>query len=75
MPSDMTIIQLFNLTKRDKVKKVFALINELHIQDSGGSDEQVDDIPISKTAMVRKLAQIPPEILMTFYRCKEMITE
>jgi hypothetical protein len=41
------------------------LINELQIQDSGGSDEEVGDIPTSKTAMVCKLAQIPPEIWMT----------
>jgi hypothetical protein len=42
-----------------------ALINELQLQDSTGSDEEVDISASSKTAMVCKLAQIPPEIWMT----------
>jgi hypothetical protein len=50
--------------KRDKVTKVLAFVNELQIQDSGGSDEEVDDVPTSKTAMVCKLAQIPQDIWM-----------
>jgi hypothetical protein len=39
-------------TKRDKFKKFLAFINELHIQDSEVSDEEVDGIRTSKTAMV-----------------------
>ena len=42
-----------------------ALINELQIQDSIGSDEEIDKSTSSKTAMVCKLAQVPPEIWMT----------
>jgi hypothetical protein len=49
-------------TKRDKVKKVLALINKMHIQESSESDEEQDIMTPSKTAMVCKLAQIPPEI-------------
>jgi hypothetical protein len=44
------------------VKKVLALINEMHIQESSESDEEQDIMTPSKTAMVCKLAQIPPEI-------------
>ena len=51
--------------KKDKVKQVLALINELQMQDSNGSDEELEVPPSSKTAMVCKLAQIPPEIWMT----------
>jgi hypothetical protein len=47
------------------VKKVLALINEIQIQDSCSSDEELDTVPPTKTAMVCKLAQIPPEIWMT----------
>jgi hypothetical protein len=43
---------------------VLALINEPEIQDSGGSDEEVDDVPTSKTAMVCKSTQITPEIVL-----------
>jgi hypothetical protein len=42
-----------------------ALINELQLQDSAGSDEEVDISASLKTAMVCKLAQVPPEIWMT----------
>ena len=52
-------------TKKDKVKTVLALINELQLQDSTCSDEEVDILASSKTAMVCKLAQVPPEIWMT----------
>ena len=51
--------------KKDKIKTVLALINELQIQDSVGSDEELDISMPSKTAMVCKLAQVPPEIWMT----------
>jgi hypothetical protein len=47
-------------TKKDKIKTVLALINELQVQDSIGSDELIDAVPCSKTALVCKLAQIPP---------------
>jgi hypothetical protein len=52
-------------TQKDKIKKVLALINELQVQDSAGSDEDIDTSPSSKTALVCKLAQVPPEIWMT----------
>jgi hypothetical protein len=52
-------------TKKDKIKTGMALINELQLQDSTGSDEEVDVSTSSKTAMVCKLAQVPPEIWMT----------
>jgi hypothetical protein len=42
-----------------------ALINELQLHDSTGSDEEVDDSASSKTAMVCKVAQVPPETWMT----------
>jgi hypothetical protein len=48
-----------------KVKKVLALINEIQIQDSCSSDEKSVAVTPTKTTMVRKLAQIPPEIWMT----------
>jgi hypothetical protein len=48
--------------KKDKVNRVLALINEIQIQDSCSSDEKSVAVPPNKTAMVYKLAQIPPEI-------------
>jgi hypothetical protein len=48
--------------KIDKVKKVLALIDEMHIQEWSKSVEELDITTPSKTAMVCKLAQIPPEI-------------
>jgi hypothetical protein len=50
-------------TKRDKVKKILALINE--VQDSINSDEELDVLMPTKTAMVCNLSQVPPEIWMT----------
>jgi hypothetical protein len=52
-------------TKKDNLKKVMALINQLQLQDSTGSDEEVDTSTSSKSAMVCKLAQVTPEIWMT----------
>jgi hypothetical protein len=57
--------QSSNRSKKDKVKNVLALINEIQIQDSCSSDEESVAIPPNKTAMVCKLAQIPPESSMT----------
>ena len=37
----------------------------MQIQDTIGSDDELDILPPSKTAMVCKLAQIPPEIWKT----------
>jgi hypothetical protein len=51
-----TTCQPTGTTKKDKVKTVLALINELQLQDSAGSDEEVDISASSKTAMVCKLA-------------------
>jgi hypothetical protein len=56
--------QLSNRAKKDKVKKVLALINEIQIQDLWSSDEGSTAVPPTKAAMVCKLAQIPPEIRM-----------
>jgi hypothetical protein len=53
------------VSKKDKVKKVLALINEIQIQDSCSSDEESVTVPPNKTAIVCKSAQIPPEIWMT----------
>jgi tellurite resistance-related uncharacterized protein len=52
-------------TKKDKIKTVSALINELQVQDSACSDEEINTLPSSKTALECKLAQVPPEIWMT----------
>jgi hypothetical protein len=57
--------QLSNRAKKDKVKQVLALINEIQIQDSCSSDEESIAVRPTKIAMLRKLAQIPPEIWMT----------
>jgi hypothetical protein len=57
--------QYSSSTKRDKVKKVLALINELQVQDSTNSDEELDAMTPTKTAMVCKIAQVPPEIWMS----------
>jgi hypothetical protein len=57
--------QLSNRSKKDKVKKVLTLINEIQIQDSCSSDEESTALLPTKTAMVCKLAQIPPDIWMT----------
>jgi hypothetical protein len=54
--------QSFNRAKKGKVKKVLTLINEIQIQDSCSSDEESVILPPTKTAMVCKLAQIPPDI-------------
>jgi hypothetical protein len=57
--------QSSNRAKKDKVKMVLALINEIQIQDSYSSDEESAAVPPTKTANACKLAQIPPEIWMT----------
>jgi hypothetical protein len=54
--------QLSNRDKRNKVKMVIALINEIQIQYSYSSYVESVAVPPIKTAMVCKLAQIPPEI-------------
>jgi hypothetical protein len=54
--------KLSNRSKKDKVKMVLALINEIQIQDSCSSNEESVAVPPTKTTMVCKLAQIPPEI-------------
>jgi hypothetical protein len=57
--------QLSNRSKKDKVKKVLSLINQVQIQDSCSSDEESVTVPPNKTVMVCVLAQIQPEIWMT----------
>jgi hypothetical protein len=54
-----------NGSKKDKVRKILALINEIQIQDSCSSDEESVAVPPTKTAMVCELAQITPKIWMT----------
>jgi hypothetical protein len=44
--------QSHGTTKKDKIKTVLALINELQVQDSIGSDEEIDTLPSSKSALV-----------------------
>jgi hypothetical protein len=57
--------QSSNKAEKDKVKRFLASINQIQIQDSCSSDEESATVPPIKTAMVCKLAQIPPEIWMT----------
>jgi hypothetical protein len=57
--------QLSNRANKDKVKKVFTLINDIGVQDSCSSNEESVVVTPTKTEMVSKLAQIPPEIWMT----------
>jgi hypothetical protein len=49
-------------SKKDKIKNVLSLIYKLQVQDSSGSDDEVNTPTLSKTSMVCKLAQVPPEI-------------
>jgi hypothetical protein len=44
--------KLSNRAKKDKVKKVLALLNEIQIQDLCSSDEELVAVPPTKTAMV-----------------------
>jgi adenylosuccinate synthase len=60
-----TTCQPTGTTKKDKVKTVLALIKEMQLQDSTGSDEEVDISASSKTEMICGLAQVLPEIWMT----------
>jgi hypothetical protein len=48
--------QSFGISKKDKIKTVLALINELQVQDSAGSDEEINTLQSSTTALVCKLA-------------------
>jgi hypothetical protein len=52
-------------SKKDKIKDVLALINEIQIQNLCRSDEESNAVPPTKTAMVCKLAQIQPDFWMT----------
>jgi hypothetical protein len=56
---------LSNRAKKNKVKKILALISEIQIQDSCSSDEDSAALPPTKNAMICKLAQIPPDIWMS----------
>jgi hypothetical protein len=57
-------IESSNIANEDKIKKVLAIIDEIQIQiqDSCSSDEESVTVPMTKTAMVCKSAQIPPDI-------------
>ncbi len=59
-----SISQSFGTTKKDKIKTILALIDELQVSDSIGSEEGIDTLPSSKTALVCKCAQVSPEIWM-----------
>jgi hypothetical protein len=48
--------QLSNRAKKEKVKKISALINKIQIQDSCSSDKDSVTVLPTKTAMVCKLA-------------------
>jgi hypothetical protein len=52
-------------TKKDKIKSNLVLINELQGQDKAGSDDELNTPTLSKTIMMCKLVQVPPEIRMT----------
>jgi hypothetical protein len=53
--------------KKDIIKTVLELIDELHVQDSTGFDENMDDLKPSKTALGCKLAHVPLEIWMIYF--------
>jgi hypothetical protein len=57
--------QATSTSKKDKARQVLALVNELQIQDSTCSDDELEVLKFSKTAMISKLAQESPEIWMT----------
>jgi hypothetical protein len=57
--------KLSNRAKKDKIKNFLALINQIQIQDSCSSNEESFAVSATKTTMVCKLAQIPPEIWIT----------
>jgi hypothetical protein len=44
--------QFHGTTKKDKIKTVLALINEFQVQDSIDSDEEIDTLPSSKSALL-----------------------
>jgi hypothetical protein len=56
--------RFFKKNKKNKIKNVLALTNELQVQDSSDSDDDLHTPKLSKTAMMWKLAQAPPEILI-----------
>jgi hypothetical protein len=57
--------QLSIRAKKDKVKKVLTLINQIQIHDLYSSNEESVTVAPTKTAKVCKLAQIPTEIWIT----------
>jgi hypothetical protein len=59
-------IQSSERAKKNKIKKVLQLINEIQVQDSYSSDEELITVPPTKTAMICELVQIPPEIWRPF---------
>ena len=50
--------------KKDAVKKVLALFNDLKSQASNELDDEFSQLTRTKVAMACKLAQIPPDIWM-----------
>jgi hypothetical protein len=60
-----TILANYPIDPRRTDSKGLNTINEIQIQDSCSSDKESVAVPPTKTAMVCKLAQIPPEIGMT----------
>jgi hypothetical protein len=57
--------QAISANKKDKVKHVLALINELQILGSNGSVEELEVLSSFKAVMICNLAQVPPKIWMT----------
>jgi hypothetical protein len=67
--------QLSNRSKKDKIKTVIAIINEIQIQDSCSSDEEAVAVPQTKTVMMCKLSQISPEIWITLsFKAKKWLS-
>ena len=60
-------------TKKDKIKTVIALINELQVQDSAGSDEEIDTLSSSKICFgVQVSTSASGNLDDSFLRSKEM---
>jgi hypothetical protein len=52
-------------TKKDNIKTILEIINELQFQDSDGSDDELNNSKLSKTVTVYKLVQVTSEIWVT----------
>jgi hypothetical protein len=50
------------ITKKNKFKTALALIHELQVQNSSDSDDELNSLTLSKSAIACKLVQVSPEI-------------